>query len=332
MKSLTTSSLLRMDRGVLRVYTDIPSVEELLTHPEFSITTDPKGADIIWTCMQVDEEMRISAGLSDKQYINQLPFEACLVMKHHLAETAHGSPEWFQPTYNLETNLTQVIGDYYVRERDGLDNLWILKPWNMARIIDTTVTGNLSAIIRLMETGPKICQKYIERPALFKGKKFDLRYIVLVRSINPLEIFLTDIFWVRLAPNEYSLDKHSFFEYETHFTVMSYRGRLNNVKTPEFVKEFEQEHQVKWLDIHLRVRKIIRSVFESAAAVHPEMHSPTSRAMYGVDVMLDSSFRPKLLEVTYCPDCTRACKYDTEAVSCSRRRRRRKKCQRLRLL
>lgn len=117
----------------------------------------------------------------------------------------------------------------------------------MARTIDTTVTGNLSAIIRLMETGPKICQKYIEQPALFRGKKFDLRYIVLVRSINPLELFITDIFWVcivqqqmkpisvfcfhflkiflilfqvRLANNTYTLDKKSLFEYETHFTVM----------------------------------------------------------------------------------------------------------------
>ena len=54
---------------------------------------------------------------------------------------------------------------------------------------------------------------------------------------------------------------------------------------------------VKWLDIHTRVRKMIRSVFEAAAVTHPEMHSPTSRAMYGVDVMLDSSFQPKLLEV-----------------------------------
>lgn len=42
---------------------------------------------------------------------------------------------------------------------------------------------------------------------------------------------------------------------------------------------------------------MIRSVFESAAVVHPEMHSPMSRAMYGVDVMLDCHFRPKLLEV-----------------------------------
>ena len=101
-----------------------------------------------------------------------------------------------QPTYDLEKNLAELIGDYHVRERDGLDNLWILKPWNMARTIDTTITSNLSAIIRLMETGPKICQKYIERPALFKLRKFDLRYIVLVRSMNPLEIFLADVFWV----------------------------------------------------------------------------------------------------------------------------------------
>ena len=109
---------------------------------------------------------------------------------------AWGSPEWLQPTYNLETHLSQLIGDYCTRKRDGLDNLWIMKPWNMARTIDTTVTGDLSAIIRLMETGPKICQKYIERPALFQGRKFDLRYIVLVRSICPLEIFLSDVFWV----------------------------------------------------------------------------------------------------------------------------------------
>lgn len=47
----------------------------------------------------------------------------------------------------------------------------------------------------------------------------------------------------------------------------------------------------------MRVKKMIRSVFESAAVVHPEMQSPKSRAIYGVDVMLDCHFQPKLLEV-----------------------------------
>ncbi|KAJ9547926.1 hypothetical protein OSB04_020469 [Centaurea solstitialis] len=298
-KASPTSSLARSDGRPLRVYTDIPSVEELLTHPGFILTTDLKEADIIFTSWQVDEETKKATGITDRQYINQFPFEACLVMKHHLADTvqkAHGSPEWFQPTYNLETQLTQFIGNYYVRENDRADNLWILKPWNMARTIDTSVTGNLSAIIRLMETGPKICQKYIEHPILYRGKKFDLRYIVLVRSMNPLELFITDIFWVRLANNTYTLDKKSLYEYETHFTVMNYRGTLNHMNTPEFVKDFEQEHQVKWLEIHSRVKEMIRKVFESAALVHPEMQGPTSRAMYGVDVMLDSSFKPKLLE------------------------------------
>ncbi|WOG94208.1 hypothetical protein DCAR_0313501 [Daucus carota subsp. sativus] len=317
LKPSSTRSLVSSGGTTLRVYTDIPQVEEFLTRPEFVITSDSKDADIIWTAMQVDEEMKKATGIHDQQYINQFPYEACLVMKHHLAETiqkAHGLTKWFQPTYNLEGQLTPMIGDYLVREEEGLDNLWILKPWNMARTIDTTVTGNLTAIIRLMETGPKICQKYIEHPALFKGKKFDLRYIVLLRSLNPLELFLADIFWVRLANNSYTLDKHSLYEYETHFTVMNYGRQLNHMNTPEFVKEFEQEHQVNWLDIHARIRGMIKSAFESAALVHPEMHNPMSRAMYGVDVMLDTNFQPKLLEVTYCPDCNRACKYDTKSV------------------
>ncbi|KAH9652705.1 tubulin--tyrosine ligase-like protein 12 [Citrus sinensis] len=298
-KSSNTESLHRSDGCALRVFTDIPYVEEFLTRTEFVITTEPKDADIIWTSLQVDEDMKTATGITDQQYVNQFPFESCLVMKHHLAETvqkAHGSPEWFQPTYNLEMHLPQLIGDYYVRKRDGLNNLWILKPWNMARTIDTSVTDDLSAIIRLMETGPKICQKYIEFPALFQGRKFDLRYIVLVRSMDPLEIFLSDVFWVRLANNPYSLDKHSFFEYETHFTVMNYGRRFNHMNTPDFVRGFEAEHQVKWLEIHQRVKNTIRSVFKAAAVAHPEMHSSKSRAMYGVDIMLDSSFQPKLLE------------------------------------
>ncbi|XP_020526121.1 tubulin--tyrosine ligase-like protein 12 [Amborella trichopoda] len=316
-KASLTTSILPSNQRSLHVYTDVPQVEEFLTRPEFVITNDPKDADIIWTSVQVDQEMKAACGLTDQQYVNQFPYEACLVMKHHLAETIHqaqGLPEWLQPTYNLETQLPELIGDYHIREEKGLNNLWILKPWNMARTIDTTITSDLPAIIRLMETGPKICQKYIESPALFQGKKFDLRYIVLLRSVQPLDILLFDVFWVRMANNTYTLDKSSLFEYETHFTVMNYGRRLNHMNTPEFVMEFEKEHHVRWLDIHQRVREMLRAVFESAAMVHPEMHNSFSRAMYGVDVMLDSNYYPKLLEVSYCPDCGRACKYDTRSV------------------
>lgn len=55
----------------------------------FTAATEPNDADIIWTCLQVDAETKKALGLTDRQYINQFPFEACLVMKHHLAETIH---------------------------------------------------------------------------------------------------------------------------------------------------------------------------------------------------------------------------------------------------
>uniref|UniRef100_A0A0E0CW17 Tubulin--tyrosine ligase-like protein 12 SET-like domain-containing protein n=1 Tax=Oryza meridionalis TaxID=40149 RepID=A0A0E0CW17_9ORYZ len=83
------------------------------------------------------------------------PFEACLVMKHHLAETIHKlmsknhkiNTIFFQWHLKISFNsyrhgvhlngfnlritwrhLSPLIGDYCVRKRDGMDNLWIMKP------------------------------------------------------------------------------------------------------------------------------------------------------------------------------------------------------------
>lgn len=40
------------------------------------------------------------------------------------------------------------------------------------------------------------------------------------------------------------------------------------------------------------------------------MHNEKSRAMYGIDVMIDEeTMEPKLLEITFSPDCKRACTY-----------------------
>ena len=54
---------------------------------------------------------------------------------------------------------------------------------------------------------------------------------------------------------------------------------------------------VSWKIIHEKVRSMLRLIFEGAIALHPEMHSATARAIYGVDVLLTSDFEPKLLEV-----------------------------------
>lgn len=46
--------------------------------------------------------------------------------------------------------------------------------------------------------------KYIESPVLFLrddvgNVKFDIRYVVLLRSVRPLSLFVYDVFWLRFS-------------------------------------------------------------------------------------------------------------------------------------
>jgi len=92
----------------------------------------------------------------------------------------------------------------------------------MARSIDTWVSADLDLIIRQMETGPKIAQKYITKPLTLQGRKFDLRFIVNLKSVLPLEAYLYDEFWIRLSNNKFEVTTSNLNNYETHFTVMNY--------------------------------------------------------------------------------------------------------------
>lgn len=178
-----------------------------------------------------------------KYYINQFPFEASVVLKHNLAETVQsvlGNTPFLMRTYDLEKQLPEFVGEFNQRERKGKDNFWILKPPNMARSMDMVITNNLSVVIKNMETGPKIAQKYITRPVLRQGRKIDLRYILLVKSVNPLTMFLYKHFWIRSSNNPYTLDCRYLSTYETQFTVMNYGAvsDFKQIKYTDFIEEF----------------------------------------------------------------------------------------------
>jgi tubulin--tyrosine ligase-like protein 12 len=129
----------------------------------------------------------------------------------------------------VEGFILTTKAEYQRREEKKEGNYWIIKPWNKARSIDTIISNNLDCLVRMSETGPKVaCKctsiKYhllqdldIERPITYNGRKFDLRYIVLLKSIAPLELYVYNMFWIRLANIQYSLE--DFEEYEKHFTV-----------------------------------------------------------------------------------------------------------------
>ncbi|GJQ76108.1 hypothetical protein Trydic_g1857 [Trypoxylus dichotomus] len=177
--------------------------------------------------------------------------------------------------------------------------------------------------MRLPSTGPKIAQKYIEKPLLFyrsevPGKvKFDVRYVLLLKSVKPLKVYAYKNFFLRFANKPFELN--NFDEYEKHFTVMNYTegASLKHMLCSEFKTHWtEQYPNIPWDLIEESIFSMFKEVFECAIIEKDPCgiaESPQSRALYAADIMLEwkdnGIVQPKLLEMNWSPDCKRACLY-----------------------
>lgn len=229
---------------------------------------------------------------------------------------------WFPLTYNLVNEIGNFVSYFQKCEKEGKENYWIVKPYNLARGMDIHITNNLNYIMRLPATGPKIAQKYITNPVLFfrpdcEGNvKFDLRYVILLNSVKPLEVYVYKNFFLRFANKPFELS--DFDDYEKHFTVMNYTENavLKHLKCEDFKIEWQQQYAShNWNAVEEKILKMIKEIMECATAVPAPCgiaESPQSRALYAADLMLDwieGDMQPKILEINFMPDCERACNY-----------------------
>lgn len=99
-----------------------------------------------------------------------------------------------------------------------------------------------------------MAQKYIDRPITFDGRKIDLRYVVMLKSLMPLQLYIHNEFFIRFSNNQYTMVESTFSEYETHFTVMNYGGKaMTNLRCTEFMQQFNIEYQdrgIKFEDLN----------------------------------------------------------------------------------
>jgi len=295
----------------LKVATNYELVIEKLTSKNYEIVKGVDDADIVWLISSLNDS-EILKNVEDGKFVNQFPSEASICMKHFLAKTIYqgaGNVKWLQPTYDLLTDLDEFVGDFITREKNHYDNHWIIKAPNLARSLDMVITDNLDTILRMMETGPRIAQKYIHKPLKLRNKKIDHRFIVLVKSIQPLEVFIYKTFMTRTSNNKFTLDPRSIDNFETHFTIMTYSGRKQDEIAPEwFLETFDQAHKdknISWDLTYGRIKDMVKEIFTAVNRAHPEMHNKNCRAIYGMDVMIDEDYQPKLLELTFAPDCKR---------------------------
>uniref|UniRef100_A0A8C4X0P8 Tubulin tyrosine ligase-like family, member 12 n=1 Tax=Eptatretus burgeri TaxID=7764 RepID=A0A8C4X0P8_EPTBU len=317
---------------VFRVFTDNPQVAGNLHHPRFVLVDAEEDADILFLNSETKDYRQMSKERPTVM-LSQFPGENLVTVKDCLAAIGRRSAKdnvkgssWLPITFNLRTELPQFVRYFLQRQSRGEDNHWICKPWNLARGLDTHVCNNLHEIIRHRESTPKVVCKYIEQPVLFHredvGKvKFDIRYVVLLRSVQPLSLYVYDVFWLRFANRPFSLD--DLDDFEKHFTVMNYTDgvQLKQINCDEFIPQFEAQYpKFKWRDIQEKIFQAIVELFRAATSKPPPMGIcpyPQSRAVYAVDLMLKwesdaegkETMQQQILEVNFNPDCERACRF-----------------------
>ncbi|XP_058812359.1 tubulin--tyrosine ligase-like protein 12 [Topomyia yanbarensis] len=321
--------------GPLKVYCEYEMVKQYLTDPAFEIVESPDDADILWMTNHFKQHKELSESTPNK-FINQFPFENVITIKDLLSivcrrmadkvtdlDPLRANPKWLPVTYNLKTELIEFVSYYQNRARKGLDNHYIVKPWNLARGLDTHITKSLPQIMRLQQTGPKIVQKYIENPVLFErpevdGRvKFDVRYVLLLKSVDELFAYIHNKFFLRFANKPFELN--DFDDYEKHFTVMNYsQFQLRHMKCEEFLEQWKIQYPKHcWQTIEGQICEMLKQMLQGAIKLGPPCgigSNAQSRALYAVDLMLEwtnggLNIQPKLLEVNFTPDCKRACEY-----------------------
>ena len=109
------------------------------------------------------------------------------------------------------------------------------------------------------------------------------RYRLMVRSWRPLELVRWTHWGLRISNKEYSLETAGLNDFERHLTVMDYAGYTQaHVEEAAYMAAFERENGVAFSVVDARAEAVIKVLFEAAV--------------------------PKLLEVTFGPDCAAAVK------------------------
>lgn len=138
----------------------------------------------------------------------------------------------------------------------------------------------------------------------------------MVRSWRPLELIRWTHWGLRISNKEYSLETAGLNDFERHLTVMDYQGYTQTVvEEAAYMAAFERENGVPFSVVDARAEAVIKAAFEAAVpklletAGGDDAELQRAACFYGVDMMFTrEGHEPKLLEVTFGPDCAAAVK------------------------
>lgn len=124
----------------------------------------------------------------------------------------------------------------FAEEFKRIGGLWIMKPVGRCQGRGIFMLDRLAQAASWKKTNDErdndkkeiyVVSKYIERPLLVGGKKFDLRIYVLVLSYSPLKVYLHRGGFARFSAVRYTIDKESMKDLHVHLTNVAIQKKVS---------------------------------------------------------------------------------------------------------
>ena len=132
---------------------------------------------------------------------------------------------------------------------DGTRNVWILKPsyGSKGKGIQLVHGANGLRQVSKLTGAARIAQKYVERPLLLSGKKFDIRLYVLICGWEPSKVYLYEHMLLKVCSESFSLSPNGLNDKLRHLTncAVQHKDGMSAEAAEELL--WSSERFGKWL-------------------------------------------------------------------------------------
>ena len=229
--------------------------------------------------------------------------------------------KFFPKTFMLPADYTALKAEFNGKNHGN--KTFIIKPSRGCQGTGIRLTRTLDEI---SPHEPNIVQRYMHKPHLLEGYKYDLRIYVLLSSIQPLRIYLFREGLVRICTEKYAAVGSNLENTRMHLTNYAINKDSDQFVQPQGMEDCEQESAHKrtigsllrtlageGVDTAALWQAIGELCVKSIIAVQPHLEHTyfTCRQrsddpgfgcfeLLGFDIMIDSKMRPFLIEVGMC--------------------------------
>lgn len=281
-------------------------------------------SDIIWQDNAITPDSL--SQLTSNQRVNHFPGMFIIARKDFLGKNLKSmrsvfpkSFNFFPPTWILPRDFPDLKSQFNEKRA----KTFICKPEALSQGKGIFLTRNIEEI-------PEKCvvQRYLHRPFLIEGLKFDLRVYVLVTSCDPLRIYIHKEGLVRLATEpytnptpsnldnvcmhltNYAINKNSSkFEFNSDPNQLFMGHKRSLAVFMDWLKEQGHDSDGIWKDIGGIIVKTLCVAQPTLSHLYRssqpnDLTSSICFQILGFDIFINDKLRPILLEVNHTPSFT----------------------------